>query len=213
MRPKPKRSFARDILTAEEVGLLLRSFSRRSSIGLRNRALITVLYRSGIRIAEALALELRDLDPAAGTLNVRHGKGDKQRIVAMDDGAWSTLQLWLDRRRTQGLNGTVPIFCTLQGHPIHQAYVRGLLARHGRKAGIAKRVHAHGFRHIFAIESVREGVHMTHIQQALGHTSLSTTAAYLARVSPQEMIDAFRRRRWTPPDQEPAASGNRLTAT
>ena len=101
-----------EILAEHEVKALIRANSTRAPTGVRNRALLAPLYRSGLRISEALALELRDLDPHAGTLNVRHGKGDRQRIVGMDDDAFALLEIWLERRRKLGLGRRPAVFCT-----------------------------------------------------------------------------------------------------
>ncbi len=75
---------------------------------------------------------------------VLHGKGDHDRVVGLDAGAWAILQLWLDRRAAIGINGHAPVFCTLKGGRVKPAYVRTFLPRLARKAGIDKRVHAHG---------------------------------------------------------------------
>ena len=93
-------------LSAEEVKALLRACSTRAATGVRNRALIVVLYRAGLRISEALALlPQRPRSPANGTIRVLHGKGDHDRVVGLDAGAWAILQLWLDRRAAAGING------------------------------------------------------------------------------------------------------------
>jgi site-specific recombinase XerD len=194
--PHP-RTLPTELLTPEEVLALMRVCSRRAPTGVRNRALIAVLYRSGLRIAEVLALMPGDLDQEQGTLNVRHGKGDRQRFVSMDQGGWDVLQVWMERRGRLGLNGRHPVFCTLDGRPMQPAYTRSLLPRLARRAGIEKRVHPHGFRHLFAAELYREGVRIGDIQRLLGHASLAVTGAYLARINPQEALDAVRRRTWS----------------
>src|ERR1035438_6355127 len=78
--------------------------SAKASTGLRNRALLTVLYRAGLRIAEALALRLKDVNVEAGTLTVLHGKGDRRRVVGLDAGAAAVLGQWLERRTAAGLD-------------------------------------------------------------------------------------------------------------
>ena len=185
-------------LTEKEVRSLLAKCSGRAPTGIRNRALITVLYRGGLRISEALALEPKDLDSKEGTVRVLHGKGDRSRTIGLDPSAVALVELWLNRRRDLGINGHKRVFCTLAGAPISTAYVRALLPRLAHKAGIAKRVHAHGFRHTHAAELAREGVPMNQIQAQLGHSSLATTDRYVRHIEPQEVIETMRARKWEP---------------
>jgi site-specific recombinase XerD len=91
-----------EVLTEPEAIALIRACSSKAPTGIRNRALIAVLWRSGLRISEALALELRDVDLEAGSLRVRHGKGDKSRTVGIDEQTTALLARWLDRRRRLG---------------------------------------------------------------------------------------------------------------
>src|SRR5688572_8255761 len=97
------KRFPAQPLTAEEVKALVRACSKRSGTGIRNAALIATLYRTGLRIGEALSVLPKDLDANAGSIRVLNGKGGTARTVAMDPGAWALLQLWLDRRTTLGI--------------------------------------------------------------------------------------------------------------
>jgi site-specific recombinase XerD len=162
--------------------------------GERLQALIIVLWRSGLRLAEALALVPSDIDFVGKTIRVRHGKGDKARTVGMDDREAAELKRWLELRGH--FPPDVPVFCTRKGTPLQAAWVRRTLPELARRAGVHKRVHAHGFRHTFAVELLRAGVSVRHIQQLLGHTSLNTTSIYLASLSPEEALDAVRGRTW-----------------
>ncbi len=188
-----------EILTEQEVKALIRACSPRAPTGVRNRAVIATLYRSGVRISEALALEPRDLDVRAGTLNVRHGKGDQQRSVGMDDDAFALLELWLERRRKLGLVRRRHVFCTLNGSQLTASYTRHLWPRLALKAGLPadKRVHNHAFRHTHAYELLAEGKRLDVISGQLGHHSLATTHRYLAHIAPHERVQAVRGRgRW-----------------
>lgn len=117
------KKFPAEPLSPDEVKLLIRACSPQAATGVRNRALIVVLYRAGLRISEALVLLPKDLDPANGTIRILHGKGDQARTVGLDAGAWAILQLWLDRRAALGINGHCRVFSTLQGKPVKAAYV------------------------------------------------------------------------------------------
>jgi site-specific recombinase XerD len=190
------RRFPAELLSPEEVRALLRACSSRAPTGIRNRALIAVLYRGGLRISEALALHAKDVDQAAGTVTVLHGKGDQRRTVGMDPAAFALLERWLDKRRALGLSGRRPIFCTLKGEPLDSSYVRRLLPRLAARAGIEKRVHAHGLRHAHAAELAAEGLPVNVVQQQLGHGSLATTDRYLRHIAPRERVAAMQAREW-----------------
>ena len=188
--------FPVEVLTEPEVRRLIKACSNRAPTGIRNRALIAILYRGGLRLGEALALLPKDLDPRAGTVAVLHGKGDKRRTIGLDPGAFALVDRWLDRRRELGVDGRQPVLCTLGGAPLKDAYVRALLRRLALKVGIEKRVHAHGLRHSHAAELAAEGFPTNLVQAQLGHSSLATTDRYLRHIAPQQLIDAVRRRAW-----------------
>ena len=193
---KGKR-FPAEPLSSDEVKSLIRACSPRAATGVRNRALIVVLYRAGLRISEALALLPKDLDPTNGSLRILHAKGDQARTVGLDAGAWAILQLWLDRRAALGINGRSPVFSILQGKPMKPAYIRTLLPRLACKAGIDKRVHAHGLRHSFAYELAGEGTPIHLIQAQLGHSSLATTDRYVRHLNPAAVVEAMKAREWS----------------
>lgn len=204
------RSFPAEVLTAAEIDRVLAHVGRAGVTRVRNRALVVVMWRCGLRIAEALALELRDLDLANGTVTVRHGKGDRRRVVGLDDQAAAELGAWLEQRRALDVPRGSRVFCTTVrdagglGRPLHASYVRGLLATAARRARVDKRVHPHGFRHTNAIELLREGVSVAHIRTHLGHRSLETTARYLDHLLPLETVEVVRQRDW-PQDVRRAA--------
>ena len=188
------KTYPAEILTPDEVRALVKACSSRAPTGVRNRALLVLLYRGGLRVSEALGLHPKDVDRAAGTVAVLRGKGGKRRTIGLDPGAFAFLERWLDVRAKRGINGRAPIFSTLARKPLASAYVRALLPRLGRKAGLEKRVHAHGLRHSHAFELSMEGVPMPVIQAQLGHASLAVTSRYLAHIAPAELVQAMQRR-------------------
>ncbi len=157
--------------------------------------MIALAWRTGLRIGEVLALAVKDVDLDSGTLVVQHGKGDKRRTVGLDAGSAALLARWLQIRKKRGINGA-SIFCTLQGGQIDQSYIRHLLPRLARRAGIEKRVHAHALRHTFAVELGREGAPLSTIRDALGHSSAAVTDRYLRRIGAGEAVEFSRRREW-----------------
>ena len=192
------RRFPAEILNPDEVRALIGACSSRAPTGIRNRALLVMMYRGGLRVSEALALRPKDVDADQGTVAILHGKGDRQRLIGLDPGAFAVIARWLERRERLGLNGHHPLFCTLDGRSMHSSYVRQLMPRLAKKAGIEKRVHPHGMRHAYAYElSVSEGKPAPLIQAALGHHSLSTTDRYLRHIAPAELIASLSSREWS----------------
>ncbi len=196
--PNKGKAYAPEVLTREEVRALLAACGR-SATGLRTRGLLVVLWRAGLRVGEALALRPSDLDPAAGTLRVPRGKTG-HRTVGLDPEALALVGQWVAHRRAVlGLGGRRPLFCTLRGSALHPSYVRSMLRRVAKRARIERRVHPHALRHTMAAELLREGANVRHIQLQLGHSDLSTTAAYLESIQPLELVEMARSR---PPRNE-----------
>jgi site-specific recombinase XerD len=196
VRTGQHRRLDADLLTTQDIERLLRVCSNRAPTGVRNRAFLALAWRSGLRIGELLSLRPKDVDLDSGTLVVQHGKGDKRRVVGLDAGTSALVARWLEFRRKRNINGRAPVFCTLAGGEIDSSYVRHLLPRLARKAGIEKRVHAHALRHAFAVELEREGASLSAIRDLLGHSSAAVTDRYLRRLGAGEAVDFTRRRTW-----------------
>jgi site-specific recombinase XerD len=194
------KKFPAEVLTPEEVGRLMAACSRRGCAGIRNQALIVVLWRAGLRITEALELRPKDVDLEAGTIAVLHGKGDRRRVVGIDPQAGAVVERWAQRRAALGIGRSAPLFCTISqpapGQRMHSAYFREALKDLAAKAGIEKRVHPHGLRHTHAAELAREGVPLHVIRRQLGHADLATTARYVDHLTPLEVVRAMQVREW-----------------
>jgi site-specific recombinase XerD len=193
------RKYPAEPLTEAEAGALIGACSPVSRTGIRNRALLTVMYRGGLRIAESLALKPSDADPGRGTVRVLSGKGRKARTVGLDPGGMAVVQRWTEARRAAGIRGGT-LFCTLAGGKLSDKYVRALLRRLAAKAGIDKRVHPHGLRHSHAAELAAEGVPVNVISRQLGHANSAVTARYLDHVAPAQVIAAMQHRTWAEPE-------------
>ena len=187
------QKYPAEILTDDEVNKLIARCSRRAPTGVRNRALLVVLYRAGLRIGEALALRPKDLGD--GYIRVLHGKGNKARTVGMDAAAFAFVERWLDKRKKYA-KAKSPLFCTLKGGKIHSAYIRQWLPRIAAKAEIEKRVHAHALRHTHAAQLAAEGVPINVIQKQLGHANAAITSHYLDHISPGDVISVIGARQW-----------------
>ena len=190
------RRFPPEVLRASEVRNLMDACSPESTTGVRNRVLIATLYRAGLRIAEALSLLPKDVDLDAGTIRVLHGKGDRSRTAGIDAGATDLIRTWLKVRERLQPGVGARLFCTHSGASMNTSYVRQLLPRLARQAGIEKRVHPHGLRHTHAAELAAENVPINVIQAQLGHSNAATTSRYIQHIAPQQLISTIRRRTW-----------------
>jgi integrase/recombinase XerC len=149
--------------------------------GLRDRAMVELLYGSGIRVGELVTLDLSDIDPAAGVARVR-GKGGKERIVPLGRASRASLDAYLPGRERVVARGhrpePGPLFLGTRGGRITARAVQRLLARRGLEIGSRERLHPHALRHSCATHLLDAGADLRVIQELLGHTSLSTTQRY-----------------------------------
>jgi integrase/recombinase XerD len=162
------------VLSLAEVNALLRSI--RSA---RYQAIAMVMYGAGLRVAEALALEVRDIDGARGVIQVRHGKGDKAREAKLSPDLYQWLRSYWARERPP-----MPYLFASRatGRPPAAATVRDALAAAAKQAWIKKRVTPHVLRHSFATHLLEHGTDVRVVGALLGHASIQTTARY-ARVT------------------------------
>lgn len=164
------------ILTHEQAQALLALPNRRYPTGRRNRALLALLYLPAcLRISEALALKVRDVNLEQGAVRVWRGKGAKDRTVYLDALTSEIVRSWLEVRP----NGSETLLCTLQGAQVSAGYARGLLARLGEKLDLGWRLHPHTLRHSGASELLRRGLTIADVQRVLGHANIATTSVYL----------------------------------
>lgn len=199
------KKFPPEPLTPQEALALLAVIDPQTMAGVRNRALIALLWRTGLRISEALDLRPHHVDFVAHRVTVLHGKGDKRRTIGIDGGGLVAVQPWLLERNIllQAVpmrKATAPLFCTIQlpgrGGRMHSAYVRSVIHKYGALAGIQKRVHPHGFRHTLACDLIHEGFGITDAQAQLGHANPATTAVYLRGMGADEAFEKVAERVW-----------------
>ena len=198
------RRFPADPPRVDEIIAVMRA-AGDGPYAVRLRALIVILWRSGLRISEALALAETDLEPARGSLLVRRGKGGKRREVGMDDWAWAQLGAWIDLRRELPVG---PLLCLIShpgcGRPWNGAAVRESLRLVAARAGVRRRFAPHQLRHAHAVEMAREGVPLNVIQRQLGHANLGITSIYLQGIDTEEIVNTVFRR--PPPTVSAAAA-------
>ena len=192
--PRTKGFGTPDPPTVEEIIAVMRGAGDAPD-GVRLRGVIIVLWRAGLRISEALALNETDLDPDRGALLIRHGKGDKRREVGMDHWVWSHLEPWLQLRRTLPVGR---MLCVVRGptrgRPCAPASIRAQLHHAAVAAGVRRRFAPHQLRHAHAVEMSREGISLILIQRQRGHADLAITSRYLRGIDNTEIIQAVHQR-------------------
>jgi site-specific recombinase XerD len=180
------------VLSLDEVHCLLRALREP-----RFQAIAMVMYGAGLRISEALALEVRDIDGSRGVIQVRHGKGDKAREAKLSPALYEWLrQYWASVRPPQPY-----LFASRKsGKRPDAGTVRRAIALAAKEAWIKKRVTPHVLRHSFATHLLDEGIDVHVIRELLGHSQIETTARY-ARVTQKRIretpspLDLLPRRR------------------
>ena len=190
--PNAGRKYPAEPLTPAEVTAIIGQCSLRAPTGIRNRALLTLLYRSGLRVSEVLAVRPSDVDLARHSIRLLGTKSGQPQTRGFHPSADDALARWMDTRKALGIgNHGTKLFCTLDGGPVSDRYVRNLLHRIAPRAGVDKRVVPHTFRHTFAKELEDAGAPVTTISKLLGHHSIATTAHYLDHLTNREAVKAL----------------------
>ena len=166
-------------LTTEEMTRLLRAPDSSTPAGQRDRALIELLYASGLRVSEIAGLTRRQIDLTTNEIRVR-GKGSKERVVLMGRPAAAALRRYLadGRRELLGDIGSETVFISRSGKPLAPRGVQKVLTKHAKAVGIRQRVHPHVLRHTFATHMLDGGADLRVVQELLGHEDLSSTQIY-----------------------------------
>ena len=172
-------------LPKDESKDLLDATFEASDAGRRDRALLELLYASGLRVAECCGLDLEDVDRRHGTVRVL-GKGNRERMVPVGDAALAALDAYLGARGA----AAGPLFRNLRGKRLTTRSVHRIVGRRARAAGIDRRVTPHTLRHTFATHLLGEGADLRLIQELLGHRRLSTTQRY-THVSPEHLMKVY----------------------
>ncbi len=174
--PKVPRGLPRD-LTVDEMFGLLDHIRPDDLAAARDRAILELLYATGLRVGELTSLDFEDIDLAAGSLRVL-GKGGKERLVPFGGEATRALRGWIDRARGLPARAADAVFLNLRGGRLTDRSVRRILTRRLREAAVRARVSPHALRHSFATHLLGAGADLRAIQELLGHASLSTTQRY-----------------------------------
>ena len=185
--PKLERSLP-DVLSQAEVETILNQFDgelehaveKKKRLLLRDRAILEVLYATGMRVSELIILKQRDLLESEETVRV-FGKGSKERVVPIGKSALRWIERYKNgcrRELEKKGEGQDALFLNARGRPMTRMAIWKIVLAYTKKAGIAKEVHPHTFRHSFATHLLEGGADLRAVQEMLGHSDISTTQIY-----------------------------------
>ena len=187
-RPLPK------VLAVDEVLDLLKIPDSTTTLGLRNRSILELLYSSGLRVSELVGLNLRDVRWDVGVVHV-WGKGGKERVVPFGEAAGDAIREYLQRRNHLLRNGEgepEALFLNTRGGRLTARSVARMLDRYIKRFSKKRGISPHSLRHTFATHLLDEGADLRAIQEMLGHKSLSSTQRY-TQVSMRRILEIYDR--------------------
>ncbi|MBE6194718.1 MAG: tyrosine recombinase XerD [Rikenellaceae bacterium] len=174
----PKRSrHLPDILTIEEIELIINSIPLDNIKGKRDRAMLELLYSCGLRVSELTSLRLSDIFFGEGYIRVM-GKGSKQRLVPVGNVARERVMLYMDERKAKDTKDKDILFLNNRGKALTRNMVFMIIRKAVERVGIEKSVSPHTFRHSFATHLLEGGASIRQVQEMLGHESIETTEIY-----------------------------------
>ncbi len=176
--PKLPRALPKS-LSEEDVENLLAAPDLNTGLGLRDRAMLELLYATGLRVTELITLAMNQLSQDMGVVRVL-GKGDRERLVPVGEEAldWVARYLREARPAILGVRGSDALFVTARGHGMKRNAFWYIIRRYALRAGIQKALSPHTLRHAFATHLLNHGADLRVVQMLLGHADISTTQIY-----------------------------------
>lgn len=178
-------------LNPDEITKLLEAPAKKCWEEKRDKAILEMLYSSGLRVSELVGLNHDDLDFSGGLVRVR-GKGKKERIVPVGQVALNVLRDYLDAAAPKEIVHTIkkPLFVSRLGGRLTDRSIRRMILKYVKRTGLGKEVSPHTLRHSFATHMLDRGADLRSVQELLGHANLSTTQIY-THVTTQRLKDAY----------------------
>lgn len=174
--PRPSRHLP-EVLSNAEVERLIQQPDQAQVLGMRDRAILEILYASGLRVSELVGLTLSGLNLNRGLVRVV-GKGGRERLVPLGEQAIESVEQWLSKGRPTLDSRSDRVFLSRSGRPLSRVAIWQRLRQHALGAGISKPVYPHLLRHSFATHLLDHGADLRVVQLLLGHADLSTTQIY-----------------------------------
>ena len=178
-----------DVLSIPEIERLIHAVDGHTSQAMRDIALLELLYGTGMRVSELIAIDLADLHLTMGFVRV-FGKGSKERIVPLGRSAIDACTLYLNEGRPKFISDTEALFLNMHGRRLTRQGCWKILKEAGVKAGIQKVISPHLLRHSFATHLIENGADLRAVQEMLGHADISTTQLY-THVSKKRLKDVY----------------------
>lgn len=179
------------VISEEEIDSLLEAPDMKTDTGIRDRAMLEVMYGSGLRVSELLSLKTKNVNSLNGFITVV-GKGDKERSVPVSHFALSYLDKYMTgpRKRYLKSNRTDYIFLNRQGKPLSRIYFFEQIKKYAAEVGIEQPISPHTLRHCFATHLLERGADLRMVQEMLGHSKITTTEIYTS-VSSRRIMSAY----------------------
>lgn len=178
-----------EVLSCEEVERLLNMPDPAHPTGARDKAILELLYSSGLRVSEVCRIKIYDVDDSYVKV---FGKGSKERIVPLGKFALQAIDHYLRFRDNFESEEQKTLFVTKGGRPVDRIYVWRMIKEYGRKGNIQKNISPHTLRHSFATHLLDNGAELRVIQEMLGHASITSTERY-THISHTHLLQAFER--------------------
>ncbi len=178
------------VLSEEEVEALFEEPDMKSDAGIRDRAMLELMYGSGLRVSELLKLEKKDVNLVNKIITV-HGKGEKERSVPISEFALTYLLKYMNGPRKRHEKKPSPyLFLNREGKPLSRIYFFEQVQKYAKRIGIEANVSPHTLRHCFATHLLERGADLRMVQEMLGHSNISTTEIYTS-VSTKRIMSAY----------------------